>query len=82
MVSGMSVWAEIIAETLDNTLALPIETVFNVDGKPTCYVRKGGDYENRPVKIGKSNDNMVQIVEGLSEGEEVYLHPPQAAGQK
>jgi multidrug efflux pump subunit AcrA (membrane-fusion protein) len=78
MVSGMTARIEIVTEELKDALHVPIESVFNHDGKPVCYVRKpnGQGVERREVKPGKSNDHFVEIADGLREGEEVQLFAP------
>ncbi|MEK7485433.1 MAG: hypothetical protein AABZ60_13995, partial [Planctomycetota bacterium] len=73
MVSGMSVSVEIIAEILEDTLVVPIEAVFSEENQTICYVRIPQGTEKRIVKTGKSNDNFAQILEGLTETEEVSL---------
>jgi HlyD family secretion protein len=82
MVSGMTARVEIIAETVENVIHTPIEAVFNVDGKPVCFVRQGSGYERRAVKPGRSNDDFVEITEGLAEGEQVYVFNPAESGAK
>lgn len=78
MISGMTARVDIVTEQLKNVLHVPIESVFNDDGKPVCYVRKPGGQgvERRDVKPGKSNDHFVEILSGLAEGEEVQLFAP------
>ena len=77
MISGMTARVEIVTEQLQQVLQVPIESVFNDDGKPVCYVRKAdGKPERREVKPGRSNDHFVEVVDGLREGEEVQLYVP------
>lgn len=77
MISGMTARVEIVTEQLQGVLQVPIESVFNDDGKPVCYVRKpDGKPEKREVKPGRSNDHFVEVVDGLKEGEEVQLFVP------
>lgn len=76
MVSGMTTRVEIVAEILNDVLMVPIEAVINEEGETVCYVRrKDNSTEKRKVKPGKSNDHFVQILEGLSVGDEVDLSP-------
>lgn len=75
MVSGMSVRSEILAEVVKDVMLVPIEGVFNEDGKTICYIKQGEATERREVKVGKSNDDLVEIVAGLNEGEIVDLTP-------
>jgi RND family efflux transporter MFP subunit len=83
MISGMTARIEIVTDDLKDVLQVPIESVFNDDGKPVCYVRQpDGRIEKREVKPGQSNDHFVQINDGLREGEEVQLFVPTDAGGK
>lgn len=76
MISGMTARVEIVTDQLSNVLQVPIEAVFNDDGKPVCYVRRpDGKPEKREVKPGRSNDHYVEV-DGLKEGEEVQLFVP------
>jgi RND family efflux transporter MFP subunit len=83
MISGMTARIEIVTDDLKDVLQVPIESVFNDDGKPVCYVRQpDGRIEKREVKPGQSNDHFVQVVDGLREGEEVQLFVPTESGGK
>lgn len=74
---GVSAKCEILVETLENVLFVPLQSVFVAEGKHHCYVADGKSFKSRPVKLGKSNDNFIVIDEGLSEGEEVALFNPE-----
>lgn len=76
MVSGMSAKVEIVANVLESVLRVPLEAVYNEDGKPVCYVRNGSRFERRLVRTGQSNDDFVHISYGLEEGESVCLFRP------
>ena len=82
MVSGMTARIEILTDQVKDALHVPIEAVFNDDGKPVCYVRRpnGQGVERREVKPGSSNDHFVQLLDGLAEGEEVQLFVPNDGG--
>ncbi|HEV8379007.1 MAG TPA: hypothetical protein VGQ99_06285 [Tepidisphaeraceae bacterium] len=82
MVSGMTTRVEIVAEVVPNVLTVPIEAVFNDNGVPVCYVRKGPESERREVKPGKSNDHFVEIMAGLNDGEQVDLIPARDSSHK
>lgn len=54
---------------------MPVAAVIE-DGKEfICAVKKGDGFERRVVTLGKSDDRFVEIVEGLTEGEPVFLNP-------
>jgi HlyD family secretion protein len=82
MVSGMTTRVEIVAEVVPNVVTVPIEGVFNDNGVPVCYVRKGNLTEKREVKPGKSNDHFVEVVAGLNEGEQIDLIPTRDSSHK
>lgn len=74
--TGMSCKAEIIVEQYKDTLFVPVQSVLRVNGEPTVYVVKGSSTESRKVQTGLDNNRMIQIVEGLQEGDRVLLTPP------
>ena len=76
MVSGMTTRVEISVETVPDVLRAPIEAVFNEQGETVCYARQGEGFERRRVKTARSNDDFVEIAEGLAEGDQVYLFNP------
>jgi HlyD family secretion protein len=74
--TGMSCKAEIIVEQYEDALYIPVQSVIRINNVPTVFVVEGDSYESRTVKIGLDNNQMVHILEGLQEGEEVLLTPP------
>ena len=73
----MSCRAEIIIETYDKTVYVPVQSVVRVSGVPTVFVvRPGQAPEQREVEIGMDNNKMVVILNGLEAGEQVMLAPP------
>ncbi len=79
--SGMNCKAEIVVEQHDDTLYVPVQTVLRVGGQPTVYVAKeDGSTEERKIELGLDDNNMVRVVRGLQEGEQVLLMPPLDAG--
>ncbi|MBQ7394722.1 MAG: hypothetical protein IJV89_10290 [Lentisphaeria bacterium] len=76
LVNGMSVQIEVISRVIKNTLFIPVEAVFERQSSFYVYRRVGGAPKETPVSIGESNDNFVQITDGLEEGDVVYLYRP------
>jgi multidrug resistance efflux pump len=73
----MSCKVEIFIRQLKDATLVPIQVVANRRGKKVLYVAGAqGSGEEREVKTGAFNATFVQIVDGLSEGEEVLLNPP------
>jgi hypothetical protein len=62
----------------ENVLAVPLQAVIgavDMGNKRKCYVMGERGPEERIVTLGLSNDKMVEVTEGLKEGEEVVLNP-------
>lgn len=78
--TGMSCQAEIIVQQHADAVYVPVQAVLRRGGSPTVYVRAGGGFEPRPVRIGLDNNSMVHVLEGLTAGQEVLLTPPLSAG--
>ncbi len=64
-------------EHVDNALTVPLQAVVPAGerGKFKCWVVTPNGAEERPVVIGLNNEKMVEIKEGLEEGEEVVINP-------
>ena len=73
LVPGMTVQVEIIVETVTDAFFVPIEAVYNREGKSFVKVSNGLNVEERVVKTGRFSADYVEICEGLSEGETVLL---------
>ncbi len=68
---GMSAEVKILVKTIPNTLVVPVQCVVAHKGNHYVYALKGRKVERRQVKIGDTNEKLVQIVEGLREGDRV-----------
>ncbi len=79
---AMTTSNNIIAGALEDVLHLPLECLHN-EGDSLVYVYKknGMSIVRQQVVIGQSNDNEVVILQGLAEGESVYLSVPKNAGK-
>jgi len=75
--NGMTCEVEVIAETHENALYIPIQSVVRLDGKPTAYaVDEKQVVTPRTISVGADNNRMVHVLGGLEEGELVLLTPP------
>jgi HlyD family secretion protein len=73
LLPGTNVDASIRTAVVDNAIVIPKETLRR-DAEGTYVYRLDGDaVERRAVKTGTSNISLVQIVEGLAEGDLVAL---------
>ena len=74
--SGMNCRVTVHADTVPDAVQVPVVAVFQEGGEHYCLVRDGSRDVRRVVKLGASNGNVVQVTEGLREGEVVTLHDP------
>jgi HlyD family secretion protein len=78
---GMSAVVTFIMPPKQGALAVPYEAVFSEEGSDACFLLAGNHLEKREVKLGKSTTELVEITDGLSEGEEIVLDPPGRASR-
>ncbi len=74
---GMSAKVEIIIEEIPETLYVPVQAIFVEDDQHYCYVARGSRAEKRLVDTGQFNDEFIQIIDGLKEGDNVFLSTPE-----
>jgi RND family efflux transporter MFP subunit len=70
---GLSTRVEILIDVRDDVLAVPVMSVLQVKNRGVCYVMDGGSPELRHVTLGATNDQYIEVIDGLAEGEEVVL---------
>ena len=76
---GMTAELEILADRTRQVLAVPIEAVAREGGVDVCTVQRGERLELRPVTLGRSSHELVEVLDGLKEGESVLLRAPKTA---
>ncbi len=67
----------IITSIIPEVLYLPIECIHTTDS--VSFVYKVSGQSKQQIRTGASNENQIIITEGLKEGDEVYLSPPEKA---
>lgn len=77
---GMTATVEIQVERKEQALFVPIQAVFDRDGKRVAYVRELGGFREREVITGSVNRDFAVIEKGLSAGDRVALSDPNLAG--
>lgn len=68
--------AEIILGDVENTIAVPVQSIFHQGQVSYVYVPRGGKYEKVPVRPGRRSSTLVEIVKGLESGQSVLLREP------
>jgi hypothetical protein len=74
---GMTAEVEIFVADIPNALTVNVSAVVEQGGGKfyVWVVTKEGDLERRPVLVGRTNENVIEIKDGVVEGEEVVLNP-------
>ncbi len=72
---GMSANVKIFVDRRRQALCVPLSAITSLGNRRFALVDTGGAVQQRQVKIGKYNSFHVEILEGLSDGEEVQLRP-------
>jgi HlyD family secretion protein len=72
---GMSAEVEFDVDTCLDVLAVPSEAVSVEGGRDICYVAGVDGLERRMVKLGRSNRDLLEVKQGLAEGDQVVLRP-------
>ncbi|MFC1582930.1 efflux RND transporter periplasmic adaptor subunit, partial [Planctomycetota bacterium] len=75
LVSGMTARVEIFVDEIKDVLVVPIESVFVEEDKNHVWRQTSGQPKKVYVETKQSNENYV-AVEGLEEGDRVYLFDP------
>ena len=73
LVPGMTVEVEILVDSVEDVLYVPIEAVYDNEGESYCRVKSGFAVEERLVQTGRASNSHVEILSGLEEGDTVLL---------
>lgn len=72
---GFSVQANILVSQQRNVTLAPIGALFRPSQEWAVYLLEGERAQLRTVKLGERNDLYAQVIEGLSPGDVVVMHP-------
>ena len=80
---GMTVTLNIPIGRAEDAISVPVAAVFKGEGnKRVVYVKNGDATEKREVKIGVTNIDHAQILNGVKEGEQILLIEPGKAPKR
>lgn len=72
---GMNAVAHLKVREATGAVAVPAAAVFTADGQDMIWVRRpDGQAERRPVTIGVSGTDLIQIVSGVQAGDRIVVH--------
>ncbi|MEE2738139.1 MAG: HlyD family efflux transporter periplasmic adaptor subunit [Planctomycetota bacterium] len=73
---GMTAAVEILVAKKDDVLTIPVQCIVETGKKFYCWVQtEGNEVEKREVILGPSNDKVIEVKDGLNEGDQVLLNP-------
>ncbi|MDG3008028.1 efflux RND transporter periplasmic adaptor subunit [Paludisphaera mucosa] len=72
---GMTAQVEILVSETEDVLAVPLKSILQIRGDSYVYVNTPDGMVRRGVRLGGCNEEMIEVVEGLREGEEVSMSP-------
>jgi len=73
--TGYRVLAKFIIWQKDDVLQVPTSALFRIDQNWAVFIVKDGEAHRQRVKIGRQTGLSAQVLKGLSEGDEVIVHP-------
>jgi HlyD family secretion protein len=73
---GMSCDVELVKDSYDKVMYVPVQCVVRENGMPMLYVRRNGVWTPQMVRVGFDNNRMIRIIDGVKVGEEVMMAPP------
>jgi len=76
---AMTTKNSIITDFIPDAVYIPLESVYTQD--TISFVYRAGSSAKQQVRLGQSNENEIVVLEGLKEGDEIYLVPPANAGK-
>ncbi len=66
---GMSVRGDVVLSSKEVPLAIKTSAIQRMEGQQVIFVQEGNDYLMRPVKLGTSDPEWTEVLEGLKLGE-------------
>lgn len=81
---GMSAVSHLLVRSANGVVVVPAASVFNADGRDQVWLVRNGKAERMPVTVGVAGTDLVQITEGVNEGDRVVVRGADQvrAGQK
>ncbi len=76
---AMTTKNEIITDVIDSVMYVPLEAIHNDDSLTYVFTDRRSRIVKQEVEVGRSNENEIIILNGLSPDDEVYLSVPSDA---
>jgi HlyD family secretion protein len=73
---GMTTGNKIIINEIADVIYIPLEAVFEKEGKKIVYIKNSSSFDEREVSVGDKSENYIVITAGLEPGNEIALRDP------
>ena len=74
---GMSTNNDIVINSIEDQLLIPVQAIFTKEGKKIVYVKRGGLVTELPIDPTGENDAFVAVNKDLTEGDIILLYQPE-----
>jgi len=79
---GMRFRGTIEIERIEDAVVIPVETVFISEDGPTVYRKTLMGHEKVSVTLGRRNEKMVEVLDGVDESDRVSRQDPSTVAEK
>jgi HlyD family secretion protein len=73
---GMTTSNKIIINEIPDVIYIPIESVFEKEGKKIVYVKSSSGFDEKEISVGDKSENYIVVTKGIEPGQEVALRDP------
>jgi HlyD family secretion protein len=73
---GYRVEVRVVVWREEDVVKVPVGGLFRRGNDWAAFRIEGEQVQLQPVQLGRRNDEEAQVIDGLSSGERVVLHPP------
>jgi RND family efflux transporter MFP subunit len=73
---GMNGDADIIISETQDILLIPYTALVEEEGQSYVWVERGRKASKKPVEVGSSSINNIEVISGIEEGDKVIIRPP------
>src|SRR5260221_9345242 len=79
---GMSCTAEVIIESVADSLLIPARASFMNKGKAAVWIQRGENFQIRQIELGKRNENDIVVTKGLKAGDVIAMEDPNEVAKR
>lgn len=73
---GITGEVTVVVDKVPNAIILPAQALFQRSGQNVAYVWRSGEFEERPVEVGRRSGDKILVSKGVAAGDTVALRDP------